>query len=570
VGQNVLAATLGRLRCLRVEYLQDAPEPAQLVQLLASTTQLTRLVLHRGLQEAHARPLLEALQTTQLPAPPAATAAATAAAAAAGASDMPAVGMLPALNQLVMEAPPTGLLPAWLDSMHPATRLTSLHLSSRRGAPEELHPLPSCTALQELAVSVLSGSGGGTLELPQGLTRLTALTKLELAAQLGGPDVDLASRVIWDLGALQHLRLSDPGSNTLDCIPASISRLPQLRVLSVQGTSLTELPRELGTWLPRLEELDVSDTYIGAVPPGLTRLTRLDASGTEVTRVTAVTHLVTLKELVLERSVLSPPLQRLTQLSALESLAVGWESEVLGAEEAGEVCVPGPLPALHTLQLSGWAPSRPEQLAGVVGAQQLTHLRLCVDDKLGPQQAIAALTQLGMLPQLQELELHSIWTDTAWFDPAPRLQQLALDEDKRGATTLVAAAPWLQQQPRLVSLALAGFDVCGALLLRLPPQLEELHLDHCWLVGQQPSALSQLSRLRKLLLNCHGRQQAPPWLSSLHRLEGLAVYGDSAGPGDGSWRGVLAQLPALSHVDVSPWQALCALRDAPHLCWACE
>jgi hypothetical protein len=146
---------------------------------------------------------------------------------------------------------------------------------------------------------------------------------------------------------------------------------------------------------------------------------------------------------------------------------------------------------------------------------------------------------------------------------------------------LQPVAPWLQQQPALIQLKLEACQLGGPQLLQLPAQLEELDIEGCRLVGQQPPALTQLSRLRKLALNCRtiqlppsSHERLPAWLSSLSSLEELSVasWGVVAG-----WE-VLVQLPALRRVRA--WDGASgrrvddtllvkqALPHAPHLCWS--
>jgi Leucine-rich repeat (LRR) protein len=346
--------------------------------------------------------------------------------------------------------------------------------------------------------------------------------------------------MVCQLPALRHLALGGHGCGAI-AMCNNMSHLQQLRVLNLREVRVEALPAELGTWLPQLEELDVAyGASISSLPADLTRLTRLDASHTGITQVSAVTHLVTLKELVLEGSVLAPPLQPLTQLSALEAFTLGWASQQLPQEVAAQLHLPTPLPALRHLDVKG--PLRLQQLQEVVvGAQQLTHLALRVDLE---QEAVADLWQLGVLPLLEQLVLGWTFGDSG--------------------TTWTAAAPWLQQQPHLTSLRLDGVTE-WALLQQLPAQLEELGLRWSTLPPPQPAALTQLGRLRKVFLDCHMLQPLPPWLASLSSLEEV-----DAGEGNvqEGWE-VLGQLPLLRRVTsvVTGWVAP-FFQNAPHLYWS--
>jgi Leucine-rich repeat (LRR) protein len=428
-------------------------------------------------------------------------------------------------------------LPAWLQQPQAAAQLTALHL--KQGAALHLDLLGLASGLQELTLELWYLGAGipvrHILPLPQGLTRLTRLVIWDTYMHSVPPAVQ-------HMTALRHLALGTAYGKLAEGLPGALSSLEQLQKLELRHSKLSELPSDLGTWLPQLQALDVSYSCVQDLPRGLTRLTGLDASGTRVTRVSAVTHLVTLKELVLEGSVLMAPLQPLTQLSALEALCLGW-SKRLPEEEAAQLHLPGPLPELRSLSVKGLL--RVGQVRSMVlGAQHLTRLALTID--LEPEEVVA-LGQLGALPRLQQLALSRIVGATQWG----------------------AVAPWLQQLPSLSSLKLSKGQPEGALLLQLPAQLEELQLhpyidkDGSTVGVDQPTALTQLSQLRKLSIACDGYRMVPSWLSSLRCLEVLEVTGKVRH----GWE-VVAQLPALRRVTVEEQVMLCALRHAPHLCWA--
>jgi Leucine-rich repeat (LRR) protein len=528
----VLSTTLGRLRRLRVVELKQVSQLAHLGRLLAGTTQLTQLVmLWDGGVTLSGGQLLEGLKAA------AAGPGTTAAAAAAS--------TLPPLRHLEVEGLFDGLLPAWLECPQAAAHFTTLKRTKWAAVIAELRHLPACSGLQELVVQYLPKHIPG---LPQDLTRLTALTRLEL---IGMPIKEIPP-VVWGLTSLRQLEIYWEGA----AISSDISQLRQLRSLSLEGGEVKQLPADLGTWLPHLEELNMSNMrYASPVPRDVTRLTRLTANYTKIRRVSALTHLVTLKELEIEGCRLRPPLQPLTRLSALETLVLGWAAVVeewefaLSRQEAEQVCVPA-LPALRSLRLSGWVPRRADQLSAV--AQQLTHLKLYASLRPG---VAAALEQLGVMPQLQQLELGAMSLECGgcYFDSLPP-----------------AAAQWLQQQPALTRLKLVSCKLAGPHLLQLPGQLEELDIERSRLVEPTPAALPQLSRLHKLTLYTRDHQQLPPWLSSLSRLEELSVQCSQDTTG---WE-VLGQLPALRRlraVDFSPHKLSLvkhALPHVPHLCWS--
>jgi Leucine-rich repeat (LRR) protein len=391
---------------------------------------------------------------------------------------------------------------------------------------EELQGLSACSGLREL----VGGSYAWNLPLPTDATRLSALTYLRLFG-------DVVPPVVWELTTLRRLELCG-GEGAWD-IPDSLSNLRQLRVLRISGEATEELPAELGTWLPHLEELLVSDTAIRSLPPGLTRVTYLSASA--IHQVSEVTHLAALNRLELDTYYLEPPLQPLSQLTALKALSLGLYED----GEEPQQCMLAPLPSLRSLEVRGWKPLQVAQVQGVVvSAQQLT--RLCIEVSLAPEE-VARLGQVGVLPQLQQLQLGHMPIDSkhdfAHWDAS-------------------AAIPWLQQQPRLTSLTLVGCPVPGLLLQQLPPQLEELDIRQgAWLTDPPPT-VAQLSRLRKLALSVE--KHLPAWVSNLSSLEELRVSGWQVA---GDWQ-VLAQLPVLRRVELPQPVKAQALCHAPHSCWS--
>jgi hypothetical protein len=225
-------------------------------------------------------------------------------------------------------------------------------------------------------------------------------------------------------------------------------------------------------------------------------------------------------------------------------------------DQEGLAVVPGPLPGLRSLRVTGTGPILVKQLQPVAGLQQLT--RLILRQGL-EQEQLLNLGCLGVLPQLRELWLAG-----------------------HGQPRLGSALPWVQQQPALTSLTAESCDVRGLELQQLPAQLEVLGLNHCSLFGDQPAALEQLSCLRCLDLDFLGLEQLPPWLSSLRHLEVLTmsychcpVANDwqamSAAmsrdcPIQEGWE-VLAQLPRLRRVAIPQGAQGRVLQHGPHLCW---
>jgi hypothetical protein len=311
-ASDVLAATLGRLRRLRVISIQDSSQVAHLGRLLRAATGLTQLVLE--LYPANSvdpsnpcGPLLEEMQATQ----PAATAAAAAAAGggAAGEVDIRCPRhLLPALRHLEVPVRFLGLLKAWLGQQGVAAQLTHLSLSCAAAGEVDLDCLTACRGLQQLVVK--NCDADRPMQLPADLSRVTTLTSLELP-WWHLPEV---APVVWTLTQLRQLSL--PSNNLVGRIPSDISCLRQLQQLDISAGYVEELPQQLGAWLPQLEGLEVGSTGIATLPPGLTRLTRLGADRSWIVRVESVAALVGLKDLDLTQCSLQQPLQALSCLTA--------------------------------------------------------------------------------------------------------------------------------------------------------------------------------------------------------------------------------------------------------------
>jgi hypothetical protein len=415
-----------------------------------------------------------------------------------------------------------------------ATQVTTVHLGGVAAWTDSWSVVASCSGLRELRLDFFAEHA--PLELPQELSNLTALTKLVLRE---APFTELPA-VVCSLKQLRTLNLCT--CRNLSEIPSSISQLQQLQELDVSHTRMEQLPEELGTWLPQLEGLEVGveglpPPALPAIPKSLTRLTRL-GTVISVTQASAVQHLVSLKHLKLCR--LDPPFQPLSRLAALETLSFYWTCQV-SEQEAAAVCIPGPLPNLRSLTFSAGTAIPAGGLQVLVGAQQLTHLSMEGPSASDPgSDRLAALWQVGVLPQLQELVITA-------------------RHSSRCAVLCDTALAWLQRQPRVTSLRMAGFKLEASQLEQLPCQLEILEVDDCTLVDDQLGVLTHLTRLHTLKLP--HVQRVPPWLPRLVRLEVLHLRIHSFQQEDPCWE-LLTQLPLLRVVNE---------RDArlfvPHLCW---
>jgi Leucine-rich repeat (LRR) protein len=97
----------------------------------------------------------------------------------------------------------------------------------------------------------------------------------------------------------------DLSNRALTRLPPDIVRLPQLKVLRLNGNELTELPPEIGQ-LTQLTELYLSDNQLQALPPEvgqLARLRKLDVGNNQVSSLpTQIGHLSSLEQLLLNYS----------------------------------------------------------------------------------------------------------------------------------------------------------------------------------------------------------------------------------------------------------------------------
>jgi hypothetical protein len=531
----VLAATLSRLRRLCVSEVTSEDQVRHLGRLLGACPHLTQLQLvARELDTVDAGPLLmqglaEAAAVGQTAADPSRPPPA--------ADRNVVVERLPPLQHLDVYGMSCGLPDPWLGVPTAAARLTFLELRGEALLGSDLGALSACVRLKELVLRDYPGAGQGPVELPEELSSLrSTLTRLvRRECQL----VEVPA-VVWCLTALRHLHLA--GNDGCVEIPEDISCLQQLQFLDMSDPGVRQLPVKLGDWLPQLEVLQVDYSPIKAIPTGLTRLTRLTISSTQITSLDGLpSDLRALKQLVAHESLLQPPLQGLRRFSALELLHLGWQEDPCAWDSPTAGDLPGPLPRLRSLNLCAVPPGLLAGLEGSMGVQGVTHLTL---EALEPPH-MAAVETLGVLPHLQQLVL--------------------MGSD---AVSWAALGAWLHQQPSLTRLRLGNGRVDGMELQQLPEQLEDLELVCCRLPEGQLPPCTHLTRLRRLRID--RLHLLLPWLAALTTLEELVLLG--SGEDEPGWE-VVAQLPLLRRVNAEfNWdegtRTCAACLYAPHLCWA--
>ena len=292
---------------------------------------------------------------------------------------------------------------------------------------------------------------------------LTSLTSLRfIASHLGDSEVDALAAALSRLSQLAHLGL--PGNQSSRChaapLASALACLPQLTFLDLSTNALSHSVVELAPALSRLPQLahldlenglSLSDAVELAPPLGLlTALTFLslislrDAAGLvapALGRLSRLAHLVlraATSDNETELTVLAPPLARLTALTALRFITVGfgaagvaalapalahlsqlarfqWLSDDLGSGSAAALAPPlGHLPALTFLSFFGFR--HDDCLDGLVLAlrrlSRLAHLKIDVGvpsaDTPAGDGAAALAAHLGHLTALTQLNLKRV------------------------------------------------------------------------------------------------------------------------------------------------------------------
>jgi hypothetical protein len=149
----------------------------------------------------------------------------------------------------------------------------------------DLSPLAAVPGLQtlELDCAVTEDS----LSALRSLTHLTSL-------MLGGWS-DAVAAAVCQLTGLRELSL---GCEEPLELPSSLSHLKQLTRLDIASCEdVSELPEELGVWLPHLQQLEAEDSVLEAVPASLTALTSLYLTESAADSLAFPTTLSNLKKL---------------------------------------------------------------------------------------------------------------------------------------------------------------------------------------------------------------------------------------------------------------------------------
>jgi Leucine-rich repeat (LRR) protein len=417
---------------------------------------------------------------------------------------------------------PFDLVTRWAAQLGPGCCFTQLVMDrcSQEGGAVDL------TALKGLQHLALTGSS--MYKPPVGLGSMgSSLTQLQL--QLGQEGVE----ALPPLTNLQHLSLY----SSLSALPNSISSLKQLRRLDIMNTSISELPADLGVWLPRLEQLGAKGCALSTVPTSLTTLKGLDLSYNRQLALVLPTTLSTLRELKVRRAKYTSVVG-LSSLVCVEDLDVV-ESVVLGSS----LSVLQPLSCLRSLDMEEVQGLDPGSYTVIGALRQLTCLHMgggLSGARCPTPECNAAL---------------------ASTQPPPGLLQL----DIRGAdlASTPALGTWLAQLTVLTQLCMEYCCVApGDELHYLTASLQDLDISTMPLQGspeehnmeQLPLGLTRLTSLTRLAVRgfddmsrgWDDLKQLPEWLSVLQSLEVLDLRGT----------GVTTQQEVLGHMPNLRWVAL--------------
>lgn len=423
--------------------------------------------------------------------------------------------------------------------------------------------LSQCSRLRNLDLQHPYGSdlsGRYAAQLPAGLGAFTALTALGLR-HFGLQQVPEA------LGALTALRSLDLSHNELSDLEG-VPGLQHLTVLDVRKNRLLRtLPADLGEQLPALQELRLDNPVMQQqVPSNLSALSRLEAfQGTESSgelHEDAFEGLASLQHLQLGLCMTVESLGR--ALEPCDGLQVLVLQSCFVDGMYGAFQELAALPHLRHLDVGGV-----KDYSGIINRHPLTG-EIMVQGRLVPPRA--HLTHLDLSGSSQWLPIKQL----PLLGVLPCLQQLLLvDCDLRDLEQL---GPWLVQQQALTHLDLSSNPFRSEDHVQpLPAQLEVLALRgryarcsftySCRSISlhRLPPNLAQLTRLSELHLGANqALWQLPGWLSCLRHLELLGLWGT----GISTQQDVLAALPSLRRVWLSPEKSAAVFAGAKHLHFA--
>ena len=364
------------------------------------------------------------------------------------------------------------------------------------------------------------------------------------------PLCDLAGHT--QLHGLRELfcRSEDEGLVPESCYQLQhVQPLSQLEVLDIEGIQKTEGADATLAALPRLRELNLSESDLHTVPASmasLTRLTRLDLACTQVTD--GWQHLpLQLQHLNLRNIELTTVPPELSRLSRLTELDLACNEEL----EGGSLQVLGRLSSLQQLSLS-LSSLGDADLDDLALPTTLDSLVLSSNELTAVPLALAPLTGLTML-YLGCNQLVGGWHHLAG------MQQLA---------HLWVAGCSLKTVPQVLLklTALTSLDVgynsiaSGWQHLAALRQLASLRVAHCSLAAV-PHVFSHLTTLTSL--NMGGNPVSSGWQhhAGMQQLESLDLYGCSltAVPEDLSQLTALTRLQMRENPIASGWEHLSLL-----------
>jgi hypothetical protein len=219
---------------------------------------------------------------------------------------------------------PFDILARWA-AQQPLGRTLVLLSMTLAGSTLDLGQLQSLTGLRHLCLGGRSFTSSSSLSSCSSLTSLLLRGRMDnlgaLRALTGLRSLSLATGVSPGAAGVtrEMVRRMEPE------LFSAVRPLKQLTRLCIRHHELSQVPAELGEWMPLLEELELEDCEIGMFPSSLTRLRKLELeiSGADDFALPLTPALASVRTLLIKGvGAYFTTLPGLSCLSALEALSV--------------------------------------------------------------------------------------------------------------------------------------------------------------------------------------------------------------------------------------------------------